>query len=185
MASCRSVWVQSALRVLAAAPNQREDALPTWIRFDEQVAEGARDLRPGVQIVVLTWLRLSPRNELSAHPQDDMSQPPTGVSSTCSPNRPNPIGLHRAALWRAAGSGLKSTPWRQSTGRRSWTSNRPSTRPHDARHAAVLSGDLPARNRRFRAEFPAQLIEQRRHGLGIGVLVERLVRDPVSLGAVS
>ena len=39
------------------------------IRFDEQVAESARDLRPGDEIVVLTWLHLSRRDELSTHPQ--------------------------------------------------------------------------------------------------------------------
>jgi hypothetical protein len=43
-------------------------------------------------------LHLSPRDELSTHPEDDMSQPLTGVFSTCSPNRPNPIGLHRARI---------------------------------------------------------------------------------------
>ena len=91
-------WVQSALRVLDDAPNQREGAPRAWIRFDEQVAEGAKDLRPGDEIVVLTWLHLSPRDELSTHPEDDMSQPLTGVFSTCSPNRPNPIGLHRARI---------------------------------------------------------------------------------------
>jgi len=47
---------------------------------------------------VLTWLHLSRRDELSTHPEDDMSQPLTGVFSTCSPNRPNPIGLHRARI---------------------------------------------------------------------------------------
>ena len=91
-------WVQSALRVLDDAPNQREGAPRAWIRFDEQVAEGAKDLRPGDEIVVLTWLHLSPRDALSTHPEDDMSQPLTGVFSTCSPHRPNPIGLHRARV---------------------------------------------------------------------------------------
>jgi tRNA-Thr(GGU) m(6)t(6)A37 methyltransferase TsaA len=91
-------WVQSALRVLDDAPNQREGAPQAWIRFDEQVAEGAKDLRPGDEIVVLTWLHLSPRDELSTHPEDDMRQSLTGVFSTCSPNRPNPIGLHRARI---------------------------------------------------------------------------------------
>jgi tRNA (Thr-GGU) A37 N-methylase len=74
-------WVQSALRVLDDAPNQREGASRAWIRFDEQVAEGAKDLRPGDEIVVLTWLHLSRRDELSTHPEDDMSQPLTGVFS--------------------------------------------------------------------------------------------------------
>ena len=91
-------WVQSALRVPGDAPNQREGAPRAWIRFDEQVAEGATDLRPGDEIVVLTWLHLSPRDELSTHPEDDMSQPLTGVFSTCSPNRPNPVGVHRARI---------------------------------------------------------------------------------------
>ncbi len=91
-------WVQSVLRVLDDAPNQREGAPRARIRFDEKVAEGTKDLRPGDEIVVLTWLHLSPRDELSTHPEDDVSQPLTGVFSTCSPNRPNPIGLHRARI---------------------------------------------------------------------------------------
>ena len=32
-----------------------------------------------------------------------MSKPLTGVFSTCSPNRPNPIGLHRARIVARAG----------------------------------------------------------------------------------
>jgi tRNA-Thr(GGU) m(6)t(6)A37 methyltransferase TsaA len=91
-------WVQSALTDLDDAPKQREGAPRAWIRFDEQVAEGAKDLQPGDEIVVLSWLHLSRRDELSTHPQDDMSKPLTGVFSTCSPNRPNPIGLHRARI---------------------------------------------------------------------------------------
>jgi tRNA (Thr-GGU) A37 N-methylase len=47
-------WVESALTVLDDAPNQRTGAPPAWIRLEEQVAEGAKDLRPGDEIVVLT-----------------------------------------------------------------------------------------------------------------------------------
>ncbi len=91
-------WVESALKDLNDAPNQRDGAPRAWIRFDERVAEGAKDLRPGDEIVVLTWFHLSPRDELSTHPQNDMSKPLTGVFSTRSPNRPNPVGLHRARI---------------------------------------------------------------------------------------
>ena len=91
-------WAQSALSVLDDAPNQREGEPRAWIRFDEQAADGAKDLRPGDEIVLLTWLHLSRRDVLSTHPEDDMNQPLTGVFSTCSPNRPNPIGLHRARI---------------------------------------------------------------------------------------
>ena len=48
----------------------------------EQVTEVARDLRPGDEIVVFTWLHRSRRDELSTHPEDDMSKPLTGVFST-------------------------------------------------------------------------------------------------------
>jgi tRNA-Thr(GGU) m(6)t(6)A37 methyltransferase TsaA len=96
-------WVESALKILDDAPNQREGAPRAWIVFDERVAEGASDLRPGDEIVVLTWLHRSRRDELSTHPQDDLSQPLTGVFSTCSPNRPNPVGLHRARVVARAG----------------------------------------------------------------------------------
>ena len=51
-------WVQSALRVLDDAPNQRDGAPRAWIRFDEQVAEGAKDLRPGDEIVARAGLRI-------------------------------------------------------------------------------------------------------------------------------
>ena len=91
-------WVQSSLKTLEDAPNQREGAPPAWIIFNEQVTEGAKDLCPGDEIVVLTWLHRSRRDELSTHPQGDMSKPLTGVFSTCSPNRPNPVGLHRARI---------------------------------------------------------------------------------------
>jgi tRNA (Thr-GGU) A37 N-methylase len=95
--------VQSALKVPGDAPNQREGAPRAWIRFEERVAAGARDLRPGDEIVVLTWLHLSRRDELSTHPEDDISQSRTSVFSTCSPNRPNPVGLHRARIVARAG----------------------------------------------------------------------------------
>jgi tRNA-Thr(GGU) m(6)t(6)A37 methyltransferase TsaA len=96
-------WVQSALKVPGDAPNQREDAPRAWIAFDERVAEATKDLRPGDEIVVLTWLHPSRRDELSTHPEDDMGQPLAGVFSTCSPNRPNPVGLHRARIVARAG----------------------------------------------------------------------------------
>jgi hypothetical protein len=94
-------WVQSALRVLDDAPNQREGAPRAWIRFDEQVAEGAKDLRAGDEIVVLTWLHLSPRDELSTHPEDDMSQPltaPPGAGSTALCSTCGPPGM----IWKTS-----------------------------------------------------------------------------------
>ena len=143
-------WVQSALRVLDDAPNQRQGAPRAWIRFDEQVAEGAKDLRPGDEIVVLTWLHLSRRDELSTHPEDDMSQPLTGVFSTCSPNRPNPIGLHRARIVARDGLRIEVDALEAIDGTPVMDVKPAIDPPHDALHAAVLYGDLPARNRTSR-----------------------------------
>jgi tRNA (Thr-GGU) A37 N-methylase len=50
---------------------------------------------------VLTWLDRACRDELSTVPGDNPASPPLGVFSTRSPNRPNrpnPIGLHRAQI---------------------------------------------------------------------------------------
>jgi L-fuculose-phosphate aldolase len=41
---------------------------------------------------------LNVRRTLEEDPRGDASNPLTGVFSTRSPNRPNPIGLHRATV---------------------------------------------------------------------------------------
>jgi tRNA-Thr(GGU) m(6)t(6)A37 methyltransferase TsaA len=60
--------------------------------------DGLGSLRPGDEILVLTWLDRARRDVLSVHPRGDASRPQEGVFSTRSPHRPNPIGLHRAEI---------------------------------------------------------------------------------------
>ena len=87
--------VQSPLSDLAAAPCQGDEGAPeATILFDAAVADGLRDIRPGDALVVLTWLDRAPRDVLTVHPRGDLARPETGVFSTRSPARPNPIGLH-------------------------------------------------------------------------------------------
>jgi tRNA-Thr(GGU) m(6)t(6)A37 methyltransferase TsaA len=62
------------------------------------VTEGIRDLRAGDQVIVLTWLDRARRDVLSTRPRDDPDRPMLGVFSTRSPDRPNPIGLHRVEI---------------------------------------------------------------------------------------
>jgi tRNA (Thr-GGU) A37 N-methylase len=52
---------------------------------------------------VLIWLDRARRDELSAIPRDNPAIPPLGVFSTRSPDRPNPIGLHRAEILAVEG----------------------------------------------------------------------------------
>jgi tRNA-Thr(GGU) m(6)t(6)A37 methyltransferase TsaA len=62
--------------------------------IDAEYAEGLRDIEPGQRIVVLFHFDRSPaftRNELIQTSGDTKKE--TGVFSTCSPVRPNPIGM--------------------------------------------------------------------------------------------
>jgi tRNA-Thr(GGU) m(6)t(6)A37 methyltransferase TsaA len=54
--------------------------------------------RPGDEAIVLTWLDRADRDVLTVHPRNDPSRPVQGVFATRSPDRPNPIGLHRVEI---------------------------------------------------------------------------------------
>jgi tRNA-Thr(GGU) m(6)t(6)A37 methyltransferase TsaA len=66
--------------------------------FEATVADALRDLRPGADVLVLTWLDRADRGVLAVHPRDDRTRPETGVFATRSADRPNPIGLHRVTI---------------------------------------------------------------------------------------
>jgi tRNA-Thr(GGU) m(6)t(6)A37 methyltransferase TsaA len=91
--------VESPLTDRAQAPRQGDEgAPPAWLVFRAEVAEAIRDLRPGAEIMVLTWLDRADRGVFVTRPRDDPRNPLTGVFSTRSPDRPNPIGLHRVRV---------------------------------------------------------------------------------------
>jgi tRNA-Thr(GGU) m(6)t(6)A37 methyltransferase TsaA len=92
-------WVESPLVDKDVAPKQGDEGSPeAWLVFDESVSEAMRDLEPGDDVIVLTWLDRSDRQTLVVHPRDDPANPETGVFSTRSSDRPNPIGLHRVEI---------------------------------------------------------------------------------------
>ena len=92
-------WVESSLTDRAQAPRQGDEGAPSaWLVFEPRVADGIGDLAVGTDIIVLTWLDRTDREVLVTRPRDDPARPPTGVFSTRSPDRPNPIGLHRAEI---------------------------------------------------------------------------------------
>lgn len=87
--------VRSPLSDRASAPKQgREGSPDAWLVFSPEVLDGLGDIRPGDQLIVLTWLHLARRDVLRTRPRDDPANPELGVFSTRSPDRPNPIGLH-------------------------------------------------------------------------------------------
>jgi tRNA-Thr(GGU) m(6)t(6)A37 methyltransferase TsaA len=92
-------FVESPLTERAQAPRQGDEGAPdAWLAFEPAVADGIRDLAPGAQIIVLTWLDRADRTVLVTRPRDDPARPPLGVFSTRSPDRPNPVGLHRVEV---------------------------------------------------------------------------------------
>ena len=91
--------VESPLRDRGAAPLQGNEGAPeATLVFDEAVSEGLRHLHPESEIIVLTWLDQARRDVLSVHPRGNPLNPEQGVFSTRSPDRPNPIGLHRVRI---------------------------------------------------------------------------------------
>jgi tRNA-Thr(GGU) m(6)t(6)A37 methyltransferase TsaA len=88
-------WVESPLTDPATAPKQGHEGSPeAWLVFDPPVLDAIREIRPGDELIVLTWLDRARRDVLRVHPRDDVANPEQGVFKTRSADRPNPIGLH-------------------------------------------------------------------------------------------
>ena len=101
-------WVESALVDLDMAPRQGDEGAPdAWLVFDQAMTEGIRGLQPGTDVLVLTWLDRARRDVLAVHPRGDAARPETGVFATRSPDRPNPIGLHRVAIESIDGARMR------------------------------------------------------------------------------
>jgi tRNA-Thr(GGU) m(6)t(6)A37 methyltransferase TsaA len=66
-------------------------------------AEALAHFGVGYRLVVLTWLDRGDRSVLRVHPRDDPAAPLTGVFSTRSPDRPNPVGLHEVTVRQVDG----------------------------------------------------------------------------------
>jgi tRNA-Thr(GGU) m(6)t(6)A37 methyltransferase TsaA len=100
--------VESPLTDPAEAPKQGFEGAPdAWLVFDPSVSEAAEDIRPGDELVVLTWLDRARRDLLRVHPRDDLSNPMQGVFKTRSADRPNPIGLHPVEVVAVEGNRIR------------------------------------------------------------------------------
>jgi tRNA-Thr(GGU) m(6)t(6)A37 methyltransferase TsaA len=82
---------QAPRQALEGAPNAFIEVLPSY-------RKALHRMQVGDEIVVITWLHRARRDVLKVHPRGDQSRPLTGIFSTRSPDRPNPLGLHRAKV---------------------------------------------------------------------------------------
>jgi tRNA-Thr(GGU) m(6)t(6)A37 methyltransferase TsaA len=100
--------VTSPLSDPAEAPKQGDEGAPdAWITIETSVAEALGGIEAGQELLVLTWLDRARRDILTVHPRGDASRPQEGVFNTRSPDRPNPIGLHRVQVLSVEGPRLR------------------------------------------------------------------------------
>jgi tRNA-Thr(GGU) m(6)t(6)A37 methyltransferase TsaA len=91
--------VRSSLKDKALAPRQGNEGAPeAAIEIEEEVLLGLSGVEIGDDLIVVTWFHQAKRDVLRVHPRGDTSLPLSGVFATRSPNRPNPLGLHRVTV---------------------------------------------------------------------------------------
>jgi tRNA-Thr(GGU) m(6)t(6)A37 methyltransferase TsaA len=100
--------VESTLVDLEQAPRQGDEGAPdAWLVLNLGVSDGLHGLETGTEVLVLTWLDRANRNVLTVRPRGEAERPMTGVFSTRSPDRPNPIGLHQVTIVAIDGNRLR------------------------------------------------------------------------------
>jgi tRNA-Thr(GGU) m(6)t(6)A37 methyltransferase TsaA len=103
--------IHSDLTNRDAAPRQGYEGAPdAWVEVSSDVADGLLGIRPGDEIIVITWFDRAHRAILQVHPGRNPNAPLTWVFATRSPDRPNPVGLHRVKVLEIGGRRLKVGP---------------------------------------------------------------------------
>jgi len=91
--------VRSRLKTLDQCPNQGSEGAPiARVEINPRFQSALEGIKPGSQIVILTWLDQTDRTVLQVHPRGNPNNPLTGVFLTRSQNRPNPIGIHEVRV---------------------------------------------------------------------------------------
>jgi tRNA-Thr(GGU) m(6)t(6)A37 methyltransferase TsaA len=100
--------VQSTLAARADAPRQGDEGAPeATVVIDAAFAPALAGMQVGADYLVLTWLHEGDRGTLAVHPRGDTMRPREGVFNTRSPDRPNPVGLHRIQIVGIDGTRLR------------------------------------------------------------------------------
>ena len=104
-------FIRSTLRTRREAPCQGAEGAPdVWLDLLPEFAPGLLGIEPGAELMVVTWLHQGTRDVLQVHPRRNPENPLTGVFFTRSPDRPNPLGLHRVTVHEIAGPAIRIGP---------------------------------------------------------------------------
>lgn len=103
--------IRSSLKQRSEAPRQGSEGAPdAWLEVEDAYAEALHGLMVGDQVILITWLHQARRGVLKTHPRNDPNNPLTGIFATRSPDRPNPLGLHRVTVLEIDGTRLRVDP---------------------------------------------------------------------------
>ena len=103
--------IRSELKKRKNAPRQGYEGAPeAWVEIKPEFAKCLARTVAGDEIILITWLHEARRNVMKVHPRSDKNIPLTGVFATRSPDRPNPLGLHRVKIVEMDGLRLRVGP---------------------------------------------------------------------------
>jgi tRNA-Thr(GGU) m(6)t(6)A37 methyltransferase TsaA len=103
--------IRSRLKQRGMAPMQGyEDAPDAWLEMKPFAMDALDGLEAGSEVIVITWLHRAKRDVLKVYPRSDPRHRLTGVFATRSPDRPNPLGLHRVTVRKITRNRLRIGP---------------------------------------------------------------------------
>ena len=103
--------IRSTIKNRKGAPKQGSEGAPdAWLEVNSFAAPGFAGVRKGDELLVVTWLHQGRRDVLQVHPRSDPHRALTGVFATRSPDRPNPLGLHRVTVRKVGKRRLRIGP---------------------------------------------------------------------------
>jgi tRNA-Thr(GGU) m(6)t(6)A37 methyltransferase TsaA len=104
-------FVRSTLTDRQTAPRQGYEGAPdAWIEMTPEVLDGLLGFNAGQDVILITWFHQARRETLQVHPRSIEGRPLTGVFATRSPDRPNPLGLHRVTVREVDGARILVGP---------------------------------------------------------------------------
>jgi tRNA-Thr(GGU) m(6)t(6)A37 methyltransferase TsaA len=103
--------IRSVIKSRTEAPMQGSEGAPdVWLEVKPFASLALDGLKVGDDVIVLTWLHRARRDVFKVHPRSDPRRRLMGVFATRSPDRPNPVGLHRVTVRKISKNRLRIGP---------------------------------------------------------------------------